>query len=363
MIQARQEDLTTRIAELASKVLAGGQLSRDEAHDLTRVQGDDLYDLFFWANKIRLKFVGRHVKFCSIAAGKVGACSEDCAYCSQSAHYDTGIEFSKLTLDEMEQATDQAVANGASSFGIVNSGRGPTQKELDWLRPYYEKLREKGNVCRCATLGDLTPDQAQQLKDMGVLKINHNLETSRANFGNVISTHTYDDRVRTIRNASEAGLEICAGGIFGMGEDWNGRIDMAMDLRELGVHGVPINFLDARKGTPMYGRYEPLTPMEALKIIAVYRFLLPEKELKVAGGREAILRDLQSWIFFAGANSFLIGNYLTTFGRSTQQDHEMLRDLGIPFRTFEEVEHEAPDSVHPGPMSEGSLAKLPVVNG
>ncbi|MEX0775736.1 MAG: biotin synthase BioB [Phycisphaeraceae bacterium] len=360
MIAPNDNAVSDRIAELAGHVLAGGLLDRDQARELARVAGDDLYDLFYWANKIRIRFVGRQVKFCSIVAAKVGACSEDCGYCTQSKYHDTHVAPGKLTTEEMTAAMDQALANGANSFGIVNSGRGPTDRELDWLEPFYKDAVANGKIRPCATLGELTPEHAKRLKDMGVLRVNHNLETSRRNFANVITTHTYEDRLRTIKVAKEAGLSICSGGIFGMGDDWDDRIDMALALRELGTDVVPINFLNQMPGTAMYGRHPDLTPMEALKIIALYRFLLPDKELKIAGGREKILRDMQSWIFFAGGSSFLIGNYLTTFGRSPEQDHQMLRDLDVPFVTFDEVEHEAPPP-EAAPSPDGVLASLPVV--
>lgn len=350
-----------RIAALARHVLAGNLLTRDEARELTRVDGDALYDLFYWANKIRIRFTGSAVKFCSIVAGKVGNCSEDCSYCSQSKHHKTHVKPAMLSVDEMLGAMEQAVDNGANSFGIVNSGRGPTDAELDWLESFYDRVVGEGKIRPCATLGELTEAQAARLKKMGVLRVNHNLEASRRHFPNICSTHTYDDRVRTIRVAKAAGLSICSGGIFGMGEVWEDRIDMAMDLRELGADVVPINFLNRIAGTPLHTRESDLHPMEALKIIALYRFMMPEKELKIAGGREVILRDLQSWIFFAGGNSFLIGNYLTTFGRGPEQDHQMLRDLGIPFQTFDEVEHEAPLETAGAPARPGSLLTLPVV--
>lgn len=365
-----------RIAELGSKVLAGGQLTLDEARELAAVSGDSLYDLFYWANRIRIRFVGRAVKFCSIVTGKVGACSEDCGYCSQSRHYKTHVTPSRMTVDEMAAAADEAMINGASSFGIVNAGRGPTDAELDWMEPFFRKTADGGRIRPCATLGELTSEQAHRLRDMGVQRINHNLETSRRFFGHVVSTHSYEDRVNTIRTAKEAGLSICSGGIFGMGEDWEDRLDMAFTLHDLGADVVPINFLNAVQGTPLYKTTTPLEPMEALQIIAVYRFILPDRELKIAGGREAILRDLQSWIFFAGGSSFLIGNYLTTFGRRPKDDHQMLRDLGMAFTTFDEVEHEAEpvkvmdhgpghtSRVDGGLMSrrDGSLAALPVLN-
>jgi biotin synthase len=349
-----------RIAALAQRVLAGDPIDRQQAHELAAVEGQALYDLFYWANRIRVRFVGPSVKFCSIVAGKVGACSEDCGYCSQSKHYTTDVKPGKLSVEQMLGAADQATGNGADSFGIVNSGRGPTERELDWLEPFFRKTVEEGRIRPCATLGELKPHQAQRLRDMGVQRVNHNLETSRRHFPNVITTHSYDDRVNTIRIAKQAGLSICSGGIFGLGEVWEDRIDMALALRDLGVDVVPINFLNQIPGTLLYGRVAQLTPMQALHIVAVYRFLLPDRELKVAGGREKILRDLQSWIFFAGASSFLIGNYLTTFGRDAKDDHQMLRDLDMPFTTFDELEHEAvPQAASSG--TPGALASLPIV--
>ena len=363
------EQTTERIAEIAQSVLSGQPITRDQATELCQADGDALYDLYFWANKIRIKFVGRYVKFCSILASKVGACSEDCGYCSQSKHFDTHVTPAKAPVDEMFQATAEAASNGASSFGLVNSGRGPTEADLDWMEPFFRKTADEGTIRPCATLGELTEDQATRLKDMGVMRVNHNLETSRRFFSNVVSTHTYDDRVRTIKIAKDAGLSICSGGIFGMGEVWDDRLDIAFELRELGADVVPVNFLNAIQGTPLYEKQPPLEPLEALKILAIFRFILPDREIKVAGGRETILRDMQSWIFFAGASSFLIGNYLTTFGRTAAQDHQMMQDLGVPYVTFDEAEHEAdPQSAtENGPgqglisRRGGSVVALPVV--
>ncbi len=336
--------INSTVAGLAMQVLSGQPLSREQAEQLTRVEGDDLYDLFYWANKIRIRFTGGKVHFCSIVAGKAGGCSEDCGYCSQSKHHKTHVTPTRLDVEEMQAARDQAFANGASSFGIVNSGRGPTDKELDWLEPFFRENSEGKRIRTCATLGELSSDHAQRLRSMGVLRVNHNLETSRRHFPNITSTHTYQDRVNTLKNAKAAGLSLCSGGIFGMGEDWSDRLDVAFELREIGVDVVPLNFLNRIEGTPVYGRVEDMPPREALKIIAIFRFILPDREIKAAGGREKILRDLQSWIFFAGASSFLIGNYLTTFGRTAEQDHQMLQDLGVPYVTFDEVQHEAEPS-------------------
>lgn len=355
------DQATSQITDLAQQVLQGKRLSRDQARQLCGVQGDALYDLFYWANKIRIRFVGRHVKFCSILAAKVGACSEDCSFCAQSAHYKSGVKPTKLGVEQMRSAAAEALASGASSFGIVNSGRGPTGHELDWLEPFFKETADAGKIRPCATLGELTPDQADRLRQMGVRRVNHNLETSRRHFPHIVSTHSYDDRLRTLRIAKQAGLSLCSGGIFGMGEDWEDRLDIAFELQELGVDVVPINFLHAIQGTPMYGQREPLEPMQCLKIIAIYRFILPDRELKIAGGREKNLRDLQSWIFFAGGSSFLIGNYLTTFGRGSEEDHQMLRDLGLPYVTFDEVEHEA-QAPTPATTESGQGLALPVLS-
>ena len=350
MTQCPPPPTPDRIAALADAVLSGRPLTREQATTLTLARGQDLWDLLHWANKIRIHFLGPRVRCCSIIAAKVGACTEDCAYCAQSRHYHTHVTPRRMTVEQMTQAADEALDHGASSFGVVNSGRGPTDRQLDWLESFFRRTAENGAVRPCATLGELTAPQAQRLKDMGVQRVNHNLETSRRFFPTVITTHTYDDRLQTIRRAKQAGLSICSGGIFGLGETWDDRLDMAFELRDLGVDVVPINFLHAIEGTPLHGKQPPLDPLEALQIIAVYRFILPDKELKIAGGREKILRDMQSWMFYAGGSSFLIGNYLTTLGRTPEQDHQMLRDLGLECESY----RPAPPSVpvnHPAEVS------------
>jgi biotin synthase len=328
------------IARLAEKVLGGDLLDREEAAGLARAGADDpedLYDLFYWANKIRVRFVGRDVKFCAIVAAKVGGCSEDCKFCAQSEHHDTAVsrEQAKLTDEQLLDSAWHAAEVGADSFGIVNSGRGPTRRELEgWLKPIMTRIAVEGKTRACATLGALTPETAKFLYDCGIRRVNHNLETSARHYPNIVTTHPFQERVNTLKIAKAAGLSLCSGGIFGMGEDWDDRLDMVFTLRELGVDVMPINFLNAIHGTALEGQPE-LHPMECLKIIAVCRFLLPDKELKVAGGREKVLRDLQSWIFFAGGDSTMIGNYLTTYGRKPEMDHQMVRDLGLRWRGYE----------------------------
>lgn len=325
-----------RIAQLAQRILSGEQIGRAEAAELTTVAGDDLYDLFYWANKIRIHFVGRDVKFCAIVAAKVGGCSEDCTFCAQSAHHDgPAKEQSQLTNEQILDSAAHAAEVGADSFGIVNSGRAPTRHELeDWLKPIMMKIARDGKTRACATLGALTPETARFLYDCGIRRINHNLETSERHYPRIVSTHPYSERIQTLKTAKAAGLSLCSGGIFGMGETWDDRLDMIFTLREIGVDVMPINFLNAIHGTPLAGMKQ-LPAMECLRIISVCRFVLPEKELKVAGGREVCLRDLQSWIFFAGADSTMIGNYLTTYGRTPALDHQMVHDLGLNWRNYD----------------------------
>jgi biotin synthase len=324
-----------KITALAQRVLAGESLGLPEAQALAGAGGDDLYDLFYWANRIRIRFVGRDVKFCAIVAAKVGGCSEDCKFCAQSSHYQTAVGGQNALTDQ--QVLDSAVHAGevgADSFGIVNSGRGPTRRELeDWLKPMMMKIAGEGKTRACATLGALTPETAKFLYDCGIRRINHNLETSERHYPSIVSTHPFSERVNTLKIAKAAGLSLCSGGIFGMGEQWADRLDMLLMLRELNVDVVPINFLNAIPGTPLENQPK-LPPMECLKCISIARFLLPKKELKVAGGREVCLRDLQSWIFFAGADSTMIGNYLTTYGRKPEMDHQMVRDLGLKWRVY-----------------------------
>jgi biotin synthase len=265
----------------------------------------------------------------------VGGCSEDCKFCAQSAHYTTAVGGpSRLTEQQVLDSAEHAAAVGADSFGIVNSGRAPSRRELEnWLAPIMKKIAAEGKTRACATLGTLTPQTAQFLYDCGIRRVNHNIETSRRHYSNIVTTHSFDQRLQTLKIASAAGLELCSGGIFGMGEDWDDRIDMLLTLREIPVDVMPINFLNPIVGTPL-ADVRKLTPMECLKLIALCRFMLPRTELKIAGGRETCLRDLQSWMFYAGASSTMIGNYLTTYGRSPELDHQMVRDLGLTCESY-----------------------------
>jgi biotin synthase len=321
--------MTINPVALSQRVITGDDLTRAEVRDLLLLTGDDLYDLFYAANRVRRHFHGNKATFCSILPTKFGNCSEDCGFCAQSAHFETGIQpHPMMDADTVASACESARDNGASAFGIVNSGRGPNKREWPKIMEAIEGMKKVDGICHCATLGRLDESQARDLKAAGIRRINHNIETSKEFFSQIVTTHTWQERVDTIRIAQRAGLEACVGCIFGMGETIDDRVSIAFSLRELNPSVVPLNFLNPIAGTPLE-KAIPLKPMEILQTVAVMRLCLPRQDLKVAGGREKNLRDLQSWIFYVGATSALIGNYLATYGRPHAEDMQMVRDLGL----------------------------------
>jgi biotin synthase len=317
------------LLDLARRVIAGGDVTRTEADQLFRLEGEDVYDLFYAAHKVRRHFHGNRVTFCSILPTKFGNCSEDCKFCAQSGHFDTGIQ-SHPMMDgsEVAQACADAKQRGASAFGIVNSGRGPTQREWPKIMEAVHAMKQVDGICHCATLGTLSEEQAQDLKAAGVRRINHNLETSKEFYPRIVTTHAWQERVETVRLAQRVGLETCCGCIFGMGETIEDRVSLAFSLKDLNPSVVPLNFLFPIPGTPLENAPK-LRPLEILKIIAAMRLILPRQDLKIAGGREKNLRDLQSWIFYVGGTSGLIGNYLATAGRANEEDLQMIQDLEL----------------------------------
>jgi len=322
--------MNNKIKEIANQSLQNESISRDDALYLMQIDGDEIYDLFYWANRIRLRYFGHSVKACSIVSAKQGRCTEDCSFCSQSARYHTGIEeFPLIDTNKILDVAKYAEQTGSSSIGIVTSGHGiDKSSDLGKICKAIEEIAKNTHVHSHGSFGILTRETAESLVKYGLKRLNHNLETSERFFPNVCSTHTFFDRVNTIRIAKEVGLEICSGAIFGIGEVIEDRIDLAFTLKNLDVDVVPLNFLHPISGTPLENSV-PLSPMEALKIISVFRFVLPDKEIKIAGGRERNLRDLQSWMFYAGANSTMIGNYLTTTGRKVEDDFQMIKDLTL----------------------------------
>jgi biotin synthase len=323
------------IAPMVRQVIGGTQLTRAQAESLVAVGQEKLDELFAGATRIREHFLGPKVRCCSIVASKVGLCQEDCAFCSQSAHYRTHVVAAgTLAHDKVLDAARQAGENGAQSFGIVNSGLGPDDDEIEEWAGVIRQMRREGRVRACASLGILTGEQAVRLAEVGVQRYNHNLQTSRRHFRKIVSTHSYDDRLATLHNLRAAGIELCCGALFGMGETWADRLDLAFELRDLDPEVVPINFLIPIPGTPLESSRAP-EPIECLKIVAIYRFILPSQHLNMAGGREANLRDLQSWMFRGGADSFMLGNYLTTCGRGVEADLQMLADLGLELEPYQ----------------------------
>ncbi len=319
------------IRKMEEKAIAGERLTYEEGCRLMQVSGPDLFDLIASANRVRHHYWGDQVNLCSIVNAKAGNCSENCNFCAQSAYHDTGIpSYPLMDSDGIIQAAKEAGGNGAEAFGIVAAWWGLREgRDLEMVLQRLRELVAAGHTRTDASLGIIADRQiAFKLKEAGLAYYNHNLETARSHFPKICTTHTYDDRVRTIQYCKEAGIGICSGGIFGMGESPEQRIELAVALQELGVDVVPLNFLHAIKGTP-FENLPPLQPLEILRIIAVYRLMLPSKDIMTAGGREVHLRDLQSWMFAAGASHTLVGNYLTTLGRKPADDLKMIEDLGL----------------------------------
>lgn len=319
-----------RICE--AKALENDPLTWSEAVDLMRLDMAHIFDLIASANKVRRHYKGDDVSLCSIINARSGKCPEDCAFCSQSAHADTGApEFDLVASDLIVEGAKAATVDGASKFGIVTSGygfSGKGPKQLDAVIEGIKRMKNEVGVHRCASLGIIDKQTALKLKAAGLEEFHHNLETAESFFPNICTTHSYQEDVETVRAVKEAGLKACCGGIFGMGENEEQRVELAFTLKELDVDSIPLNFLNPIKGTRLENA-APLAPFECLKIIAVYRMILPDKDIKVAGGREKNLRDLQCLMFAAGANSTMIGNYLTTFGRPASEDLQMIKDLGL----------------------------------
>lgn len=319
----------TDLKTLAQKILSGSFLEPEEISVIAAIDQNEFLELLFWANTIRQHFFGRRISFCCIAPGRRGGCSEDCAWCGQSTHRHLRENLiSQADSDDLLIAAQKAQCVSASCFCVVNSGRRPTEEDLRAIEDLNKTLATEGIMQACVSLGELDEATAYRLRSAGVICYNHNLETSRTHFARVVSTHRFDDRLKTLRAARAAGMDLCCGGIFGIGETWIDRIELALTLRdEVQPNVVPLNFLDARPGTPLADAL-PLTPQQCLHIIALFRFTLPTVNIKIAGGRH-LLRDLQSWVFYAGATSLMVGNYLTTSGRNIEMDHQMVMDLGL----------------------------------
>jgi biotin synthase len=318
------------IRNCAERVLQGAALTEEDALRLGTAEGADAYLLFAEAGRIREHFMGSEVTLCSIINAKSGRCPENCAFCAQSAHHSTNVaSYALVDEEKMVACAREAEKNGASCYGIITSGTGISPgAELDRICATLRRIRSEAAILPSCSLGIMDFETARTLKEAGMVTYHHNLETARSFFPSICTTHDYEEDVETVRAAKRAGLKVCSGGIFGLGESVAQRIEMALTLRELEVDSIPVNFLDPVEGTVL-ARADFLTPMECLKTIALYRFLLPERQIKVCGGRERNLRELQSWIFMAGASGMMTGNYLTKAGRDPQVDRRLISDLGL----------------------------------
>ena len=311
------------------QVISGEQLSLEQALQLISVPDHLFFDLLHGARQVKAHSFGLKANLCCIINAKSGLCPENCAFCAQSAHHTTNAAVYPLVEKDMIVArARQAAADGAACFGIVTSGTGISDgDELDHICDAVRQIRDEGLIAPGASLGTLTLESAARLKQAGLVTYHHNLETSRSFFPNICTSHDYEDDVETVRLAKQAGFRVCCGGLFGLGESMEQRVELAMTLRELQVDSVPINFLDPVEGTPICG-ISQLTPRECLHTIALFRLILPQAHITVCGGRQRNLKDLQSWILLAGASGLMTGNYLTKEGRNPDQDRAMLVDQG-----------------------------------
>ncbi len=336
-----------RIDEITQRILSGGEATTEEGRWMISLGDDYTPWLMAGADRIRKANRGNEIEVCAIANVRSGNCSENCSFCSQSGHHNTAAPaYDYISSEQLIKQAQQARAWGASDFGVVSKGWGVrSDKESNQLKEYFDAMGQDSDIGRCASLGALDKASAQQLKANGLENYHHNLESAESFFDQVCTSHTFQENIDTINNAREAGLRVCAGGILGMGESLDQRVELADTLRKLNIESVPMNFLSPAMGTPM-ADIEPMKPYEILRSIATYRYLLPKAEIRIAGGRQ-FLGDMQSMIFMAGASGVMIGDYLTTQGRSVNDDIKMIQDLRLEIRgnTQQRREQEATPAV------------------
>ena len=320
--------------ELSARVLCGTPLSRDEGISILRSTDDELLAVLQAAFDVRRRFFGRRVNLHVIQNAKSGLCSEDCAFCSQSAVSSSPISrYAMQTPHDMVNGAKRADELGAVKYCIVASSRGPSAEELSAICEALRQIKSRSKIHLCVSLGLLTEEESRQLKAAGADRINHNLETSRRYFPRICQAHRYDDRITTIRNAKAAGLEICCGGLMGMGESVEDRVDLALELRELKVNSIPVNFFNPRAGTPLE-KVQKMKPGECLRALAMFRMVNPACDIRAAGGREACIGRLQPLVLYA-ANSIFTEGYLTTPGQGYSADRVMIEEAGFEVAAIE----------------------------
>ena len=314
--------------ELAEGILEGELPDNSVYLNILSAPDADLTAIMTGAGMIREKYFGRKVHLCTICNGKSGKCTEDCKFCSQSSFSKTEAPvYPILNKEELVRGGLFYQDKPINRYSIVTTGRGLPRKDVEAVAEAMAEL-DDNKIKKCVSLGILNDDELKILREAGVTRYHHNLEASRSLFSEVCTTHTYDERIDTIKAAQRQGMEVCAGGIFGIGETDSQILEIASYLKDLDVDAVPLNFLVPIKGTP-YGTFHNLTPAKCLKIIAFFRYFLPQKHIIICGGREKNLKELHPLIFYAGASGTMTGNYLTTDGRSLDDDLEMLKQLGL----------------------------------
>ncbi len=313
---------------LAERVLDGHRLTQAEGVAVLASPDSQLLELLAAVYRVRRKFFGNQVQLYFLMNAKSGLCPEDCSYCSQSKISTAEIpRYNLLNREKLLDGARMAAQRQAKTYCIVISARGPSEREMQAITRIVPQIKANYDLHICACLGLLTPQQARQLKQCGVDRVNHNLNTSPEFYSEICSTHTYDDRVATLEAVRDAGMELCSGGIIGMGERDEDVVKMALVLRDLGVDSIPVNFLNPIEGTPLAGTHR-LTPRYCLKTLAMFRLANPEREIRIAGGRELHLGGLQPLALYA-ANSIFVGDYLTTDGQPPEADYRMIEELGF----------------------------------
>ena len=327
-------ETTSAILQTArEQVLERGEgLTTDQVLEVLRLPEDSISDALALAHEVRMKWCGPEVEVEGIVSIKTGGCPEDCHFCSQSGLFTSPVRSVWLNIEELVTAARQTAATGASEFCIVAAVRGPDDKLMEQMRDGVAAIKEAVDINVAASLGMLTQEQVDDLVDMGVHRYNHNLETAQSYFPNVVTTHTWDERWKTLEMVRDSGMEVCCGGIIGMGESVEQRAEFAGQLGALSPHEVPLNFFNPRPGTP-FEDVPVLTSSEALLAIAAFRLAMPRTVLRFAGGREITLGDLGTRDgLLGGINAVIVGNYLTTLGRPADDDLELLAELKMPIK-------------------------------
>ncbi|OQO89332.1 biotin synthase BioB [Saccharomonospora piscinae] len=313
-------------------------LSQQQVLDVLRLEDEHVPDLLALAHDVRMRWCGPEVEVEGIVSVKTGGCPEDCHFCSQSGRFPTPVRAAWLDIPGLVKAAAETAATGATEFCIVAAVRGPDARLMSQVRDGIKAIRDSGNDIQIAcSLGMLTQEQVDELVDMGVHRYNHNLETARSHFPDVVTTHSWEERWETLTMVREAGMEVCCGGIIGMGESQEQRAEFAVQLAELDPHEVPMNFLVPQPGTP-YESYDVVAGRDALRVVAAFRLAMPRTMLRFAGGRELTLGDLGAEQgMLGGVNAIIVGNYLTNLGRPAEQDLTMLSGLKMPIKALSDT--------------------------